>query len=392
VRRRKPNLALISFLLAAMMLLVCAAPASAVSFEFVAKWGTKGSSDGQFNSPRGVATDTQDNVYVADTDNNRIQVFDSSGNFLRTWGDGGTGDGEFDAPRDITADSQDNVYVIDSGNNRIQVFDSSGNFLRKWGSGGSGDGQFNSPRGVATDSQDNVYVVDQINLRIQVFDSSGNFLRKWSELGLGLPSDVAISSPDTVFVSLFSANAIVASDSFGEDPTLIGGVGLLDRPRGIAADSTEDAKPLYVVDSGNGRVLVFGFDDTASIYTFGIPGTGDGELDDPDGIAVDSEHRIYVADTGNHRIQVFEQQQLSPTELIESVESLGLPGGIENSLVKKLEGAQKNLEDGDRGGACGKLASFISEVEAHRGKKIDEDDADALVADANAIRDSEGCA
>ena len=79
-------------------------------------------------------------------------------------------------------------------------------------------------------------------------------------------------------------------------------------------------------------------------------------------------------------------------EVIDSIEALGLPKGTENSLVKKLENAQKSLDKGDTDGACEKLASFIDEVEAQRGKKIDDADADALVARVEAISEAEGCA
>ena len=68
-------------------------------------------------------------------------------------------------------DSSGNVYVSDSENDRMQKFDSSGNFLLKWGSQGTGDGQFQSPKGVAVDSSGNVYVADTNNSRIQKFSS-----------------------------------------------------------------------------------------------------------------------------------------------------------------------------------------------------------------------------
>ena len=78
-------------------------------------------------------------------------------------------------------------------------------------------------------------------------------------------------------------------------------------------------------------------------------------------------------------------------DLIESVEGLDLPSGIENSLLKKLTNAQMNLDADDSAGACDKLASFIAAVQAQSGKKIDADDADALIEQAEAVRDSIPC-
>ena len=146
---------------------------------FALKWGTEGSGDGQFITPQGVAVDGSGNVYVADTANNRIQKFDSSGNFLLKWGTNGTGDGQFNLPEGVAVDGSGNVYVADTDNHRIQKFDSSGNFLLKWGANSSNDGGFSDPVGVVVDGSGNVYVLDAVHTRIQKFDSSGNFLLKW---------------------------------------------------------------------------------------------------------------------------------------------------------------------------------------------------------------------
>ena len=84
----------------------------------------------------------------------------------------GNGDGIFDFPVGVAVDSSDNVYVAESRNHRIQKFDSDGVFLTKWGSEGSGDGEFNFPLDVAVDSSGNVYVSDLSNHRIQKFGAA----------------------------------------------------------------------------------------------------------------------------------------------------------------------------------------------------------------------------
>ncbi len=143
----------------------------------VAGWGSRGTGDGQFRvpdwsagGPSGIAADSFGNVYAADPLNNRIQKFDSWGNFIGKWGSYGSGDGEFDRPNSVAVDSSGNVFVVDAGNCRIQKFDSAGKFLGKWGSSGGGYGQFQSPWDIAVDTSGNVFVSDCNASRVQKFD------------------------------------------------------------------------------------------------------------------------------------------------------------------------------------------------------------------------------
>jgi hypothetical protein len=89
---------------------------------YVGQWGSYGSGPGEFSGPNGVAVDTSGNVYVADTDNARVQVFTSSGSYLTQFGSGGRGNGQFQIPIGVAVDSSGKVYVGDTYNYRIQVF------------------------------------------------------------------------------------------------------------------------------------------------------------------------------------------------------------------------------------------------------------------------------
>ncbi len=154
----------------------------------------------------GIAFDSSGNGYVLEAGNRRVLKFDANGNFAGiSWGTYGSGDGEFGSPRGIAIDSSDVVYVCDSGNwsgtyiHRVQEFDTNGNFLGKWGSFGTGDGQFNGPSGIAFDPMGHLYVTDYQNHRVEMFDSDGNFLGKWGSYGTGAgqffnPYGIAIRS------------------------------------------------------------------------------------------------------------------------------------------------------------------------------------------------------
>src|SRR5205814_1731629 len=140
--------------------------------DFLTTWGSQGTGNGQFGTDVfGVATDGSGNVYVADTDNNRIQKFACSTTsastttsttlpaevcaFLTTWGSQGSANGQFNNPYGVATDGSGNVYVADTYNYRIEKFTSTGTFLTTWGSQGSDNGQFDSPQGVAADGSGN---------------------------------------------------------------------------------------------------------------------------------------------------------------------------------------------------------------------------------------------
>ncbi len=276
---------------------------------FVLKWGSSGTGDGEFKYPRGVAVDGSGNVYVTDFDNNRIQKFDSSGKFLDKWGQYGTGDGQFDGPYGVAIDAGGNVYVAEWGvkskKERIQKFDSSMKFLFVMGDEhGTGDGQFvGAPgRGVAVDGSGNVWVTDNDNHRIQKFDSSGNFLGKWGSKGSGdgqfkNPQGVAIDANGNVYVADYGNHRIQKFDSsmkYLDEWSC-------DYPQMIAIDGSGN-----VYESNHSTQRIQKFDSSGNfLLKWGSKGSGDGQFVYPRGVAVDGSGNVYVADRSNHRIQKF---------------------------------------------------------------------------------------
>ena len=146
------------------------------SGDFVRAWGTLGSEPGELNGPSGIAVDAEDNLYITDQNNHRVQKLTPDGRHLLSFGSEGSGDGEMNMPWGICVAPDGSVFVADWRNDRIQQFSADGEFIAKFGESGDGDGQFTRPAGVAVDSDGNIYVTDWGNERVQVLAGDGSHL------------------------------------------------------------------------------------------------------------------------------------------------------------------------------------------------------------------------
>jgi ABC-type Fe3+ transport system permease subunit/sugar lactone lactonase YvrE len=135
--------------------------------KLLAVWGQPGAGPGQFNRAEGLGIDAADRVYVADSCNHRIQVFDATGKFLRAYGKPGAGLGELSYPYDIRIDAAGYQYVCEFGNSRIQVFDAQDRPVEIIGRAGAAPGEFANPWGIVLDAAGNLYVADGGNHRVQ---------------------------------------------------------------------------------------------------------------------------------------------------------------------------------------------------------------------------------
>jgi sugar lactone lactonase YvrE len=129
--------------------------------------GHAGAGPGEFNRAEGLCVDAEDRLYVADSCNHRVQVFNPDGTFLRQFGRAGAAPGELSYPYDVRVDAAGHVFVCEFGNSRIQVFDAEGRSLEIIGGPGFAPGQFNNPWSLAMDSAGNLYVADATNHRVQ---------------------------------------------------------------------------------------------------------------------------------------------------------------------------------------------------------------------------------
>lgn len=236
-------------------------PAAASAIPATRSWGDPGMGPGQMAEPRGLAADARGNLYVVDSKNNRIQIFDANGNFVRQFGSRGSHDGQLNEPCGVGVDAEGHVwvadtwnhrivhfgpdgrflsafgggdrgffgpravvasrgflYAADTGNKRIVRFDRDGNYLSEWGGDGSGPGQFIEPVGLAADPSGSIAVADTGNHRVQVFDFEGKFQRQFPVFGwkdFYTEPYIAIGPADTVFVTDSSSGRIAQYSSSG---------------------------------------------------------------------------------------------------------------------------------------------------------------------------------
>jgi len=286
---------------------------------FVRAIGSHGHDNGQFDWPcGGVAFDGEGNLVVSDRGNHRIQVFRYiDGAHLRNIGSRGAGNGQFNTPWGIAFDGAGHIIVSEYEGHRVQVLRySDGAHVCTLGSQGSGNGQFNHPRGIAVDGEGNIAVFDSGNSRVQVHRlSDGACIRTIGRRGSGNGQfgggcgGVAFDSEGNLVVADCNNHRVqVLRYIDGTHLRTIGsegrGAGQFLHPSGVACDA---AGHIVVVEYGNCRVQVLRYSDGAHVRTISSYGTHNGQFDRPcGGIAIDSDGRIVVADTYNHRVQVLE--------------------------------------------------------------------------------------
>lgn len=253
MRLRLPTLIVVTLAAAAL-----APAASATSYREDLSFGGTGAGPGQLSFPAGIAIDPGDGeLFVADTGNNRVQVFSPTGTFARQFGSLGTAVGQFAGPLavGVSPTAPFDVYVADSGNNRVQRFTNDGTFVSQFGTG-----QVQGPRAIAFDHSGNVYV--GTNQAVSRFTADGTFqsviggsLATFQQLG-GLAGSPAGTSFDFLFGTDTQADE---ARSFSLDGT--SGTpyepGALSGPLGIGVRATGTQATIFVADRGNHRVAVF---------------------------------------------------------------------------------------------------------------------------------------
>ena len=292
--------------------------------------GEPGCDNTHFNGPYHVAIDDDDNLYVADSLNHRVQIFNASHAHIATLGEcgvPGSGNDHFSSPLGVTVDA--NRIYVSEGNNRVQIFDRATRaYQTTLGTGwGSGDDQFKGPNDVVVDSAGNIYVADQWNHRVQKYNSSLVYVRTFGTTNVpyltdgyhyNQPVDVAVDADGNIAIveGLWGGGGerLIKLTPEGIPLFTVGEPGISGfdvdhffQPFGVAFDLSGK---IYVADCGNNRVQIFSKQGVWGATLGTGSGTGDYEFNCPSGVAVDSSGNIYVSDGNNHRVQVFDSNRL----------------------------------------------------------------------------------
>ncbi|MCF6284479.1 MAG: 6-bladed beta-propeller, partial [Candidatus Hydrogenedentes bacterium] len=280
-----------------------------------------------FFRPGGIVLDDNNNIYVADTSNSRIRKFSSDGQYITQFGRPGFEPGELNFPRGLAVgpdpDGEERLYVADTDNGRVQVFSLSGQALREIDIRVNGTGAPFPPTGVAVDEDANLYVTAGDNLRVQKITPAGEISEYVGDgtadptvvgcapdlIPCGWSPGIAVDNQGHVFVAdpvnfrvIRLSTSLEFQLSFGEAGQPIGGSGAsFNTPFGLAVAANGD---VIATDVFNGRIHRFD-NDGNFLGLFGEPGTEPGQLGEIEGVAVGNHGNIYVADTSNDRIQKF---------------------------------------------------------------------------------------
>jgi sugar lactone lactonase YvrE len=250
-------------------------------------------------------------VFVSDSRNGKIQVFDFDGNFKLAFGEK-----ELGRPMNLTIHEKE-LYVADYWNDSILIYSLDGELRRSIGHAGKGASEFNGVAGVAVNDKGELFVADFSNQRIQHLRANGEFIEQWGtteKVGIragemNYPTDVAIATDGTLYVADGYNDRIQVFSSEGEFLHKWGGPFALNISGPFngwfATASSVTIGPrgnVFTADFYNNRVQKFAPDGTF-LSAFGEKGAGSGQFDRAVAVAVAKDGTVFVTDLGNNRVQ-----------------------------------------------------------------------------------------
>ena len=246
--------------------------------------------------PWGVAVNDSNEMFVTDLNNNRIVVLNEMGDFIRSFGQN-----LVDQPTGICIDHEGMISVTNRGNNKILLFNSNGEYVTEIHNGRS----LNGPRGISVDTKGNLIVCDAGNKCVKFVSPEGDIFKTIGRGWLHFPlaclcyeDKIFVSDRDAHFIKVYSSNGRFLYE-FGRYGT---GDGELNQPTGLAVDR---AGHLLVGSGGNNKVQVFTLDGKF-VTKFGEFGKALGQMHCPCSVSALKSGHIVISEFLNHRLQIFE--------------------------------------------------------------------------------------
>ncbi len=262
-------------------------------YTFDTLFGTKGAGLNEINGPEGICVGPDDNLYIADTQNNRIQVWTCDGQPVKSIGSYGPSavwrnGPQFDHPAGVLVLPNGQMYVADTLNNRVVMLDPDGLVLTAWGSMGTRHRQFTQPREVTKDHYGNIWVLDSGNSRISNFTNTGKYNYNFGTLGTGsgqmnLPLGMALNNTDQCIVSDTGNFRIVVFND--QSPSHI------DQSPVTTDSGTVTMEPTPI--------------DNSPVTIEGWYGDGPFQFKEPAGVCMTKTGGIAVADGLSGRVELF---------------------------------------------------------------------------------------
>ena len=260
--------------------------------QYVGDFGQYGDGDGEFRWPSSIALDSGGNVYVCDEWSQRISIYDPKGKFLARWQVPAHSGGETPRPTGLAFDRNDHLYVVDRANHCVLVFTKEGKSLHQFGAHGTEAGQFDMPWGITIDQADNVWIADWRNDRIQKLTLDGGFLASVGGSGdlpgeFNRPTGIAVDREGDVYVADWLNHRVqVFTPELRYVTSLLG-------------DATFSPHAWQKINANIPLLRMLGMvRDLSPVQRFSYPVA----------LEVDPQGRLVVAETGFHRLQVYEKQ------------------------------------------------------------------------------------
>ena len=260
----------------------------------------------KISGPCDVAIGPNGEVIIVNHAHNCVVVLDNKLNLLKVIGQG-SGNSRLTYPCGVAV-TDDVIAVSEWGRHQVKKYSMRGELLSVIGRHGKGYGHFNHPRGLAFNKNKLLYVVDGLNYRVQVFHKDDTFLFSFGHIGsitrqFQFPIKIKVDPNNNVLVTDYDANAINIFTEIGQFIQTVN----CNHPWGIVISP---AGYLITDHDGDSNIIKVWSPTYQLINQFGKRGSKQGEFDNVQGLAMDSNGTIYVAEQGNNRLQVISNNKL----------------------------------------------------------------------------------